>query len=283
MDFKGIKHIVFSSDAEDTIIVNAAKKSNLKSYLFLDARSAIYGATGIAAQNMETVIVVISGDNASRSAYSGMTEAFYRDLPVILITVGGELDYSKELGDVIKAHHKAEKEADLEVLLKNISMPAHIEFLGSGIVAEKKSCSEIQKALAEALMAEDYLYFSSNIDVSDITFNCKVVYGGMPNCYAGALANVLGASLAKKHNRYAGVVTEEEFLHDMNTLGNININDSLLYVVVCDHNNSLIGNYAKSLGFEVDALSNKDIKQDCVNDIVKNNKKIVLVIYGDNE
>ena len=84
-----------------------------------------------------------------------------------------------------------------------------------------------------------------------LSFKCKIVEGGMSNCHEGAMANVLGASLAKIHRRYIGLITEEEFIHDMNTLGNININDSLLYIVAVHEMNLTLKNYAKSLGFEV--------------------------------
>lgn len=284
MDFARINHIVFSSDVEDAGIVNEAKKIGLNCYSFLDARSAIYGATGIAAQNKQTVVVCVSGNNASRSAYSGMTEAFYRNLPIILITLGGELNYSEELGDVINGHYRAQSERDLETLLNDgVSLPAHIEFVATEIDTEKKKCPGIQNVLFDVLTTEDYLYFSSNIIASDVNFNCKVVQGGMANCYDGALANVLGASLAKKHKRYVGVVTEEEFLHDMNTLGNININDSLLYIIICDSNNSLITNYAESLGFHLAAMNTKDINPERVKAIAKNNIKSIMIIYGDNK
>lgn len=279
MDFNKIKHIVFSSDIEELEIVKEAKKMGINCHCFLDARSAIYGATGIAAQNKEKVIALVNGDNTSRSAYTGMTEAFYRNLPVVLITLSGELDYSVELGDVINGHYRVHTEKELETLLMDkISLPAHIEYTGAEFVAAKKDCLEIQKVLFQALTTEDYLYFGSNITFHDFDYSCKVVQGGMPNCYDGALANVLGASLAKQHKRYVGVVTEKEFLHDMNTLGNININDSLIYVVIADYPNRLIADYAMSLGFGVEELVESQIDVGKVQDVLNQNVKYIIMV-----
>ena len=284
MDFNNINHIVFSSEAAYCEPVKEAEKNGLNCYSFIDTRSAIYGAAGIAARNNETVIVTVGGDNASRSSFSGMTEAFYRNLPVILITVGGELDYTEELCDVVNGHYKVQNINELEALLKNdILLPAHIEFVCCDISAEKKDCRAITEVLSDILTADDYLYFGTGIDVSAADFKCKVVRGGMPNCYDGALANVLGASLAHIHKRYIGLAAEEEFLHDMNTLGNINVNDNLMFIVVCKNDNSLITDYAGSLGFETAALSIKNLNFEQINAVLRNNKKSIMIIYGDVE
>lgn len=284
MDFNKFKHIIFSSDVSDCLPVKEAEKNCHNCYSFLDSRSAIYGAAGIAARNNEPVIVIVGGDNTSRSAFSGMTEAFYRNLPVILITVGGMLDYTEELCDVVNGHYKVQNLIELEDLLKtDILFPAHIEYTCDVIAAEKKDCGSITEILSSVMSAEDYLYFGSNVAVPDKYFKCKVVRGGMPNCCDGALAQVLGASLAHIHKRYTGIVTEEEFLHDMNTLGNINVNDSLMYIVICRNNNSLIADYAEASGFQTVTLNIKDINTEQVNSVLRNNKKSIMIVYGDEE
>ena len=103
----------------------------------------------------------------------------------------------------------------------------------------------------------------------------------MENCLEGALSNVLGASLAKKRRCYIGVVTEDEFLHDVNALGNINVNDSLVYFVICDQNNEMICDYAKSLGFNTSSIATDEITKEDIKKVFDNKKKSLVVVYGE--
>lgn len=242
----------------------------------LDTRSAVYVATGIAAQNNEKVIVVLNSNNSSRSAFSGMTEAFYRNLPIVLITLGNDLDYTVGLKDVVKKHFTIDS-IDKIVSVVNDEFPVHIEVTGNFF--EKKNEEVFIPGLKDVLTKEDYLYSSVNVNLSTEGYQCNLVTGGTVNCFEGSLANVLGASLAKKRRRYVGIVTEEEFLHDMNTLGNININDSLMYIILCDSKSVLIENYAKSLGFVTNELNDVSIVSE-LDDLVNNGKKTVILYRG---
>ena len=271
-----IKHIVYTSDLD---LHSYFPGYDGEAISALDSRSAVYIGTGIAAQNKEIVVVLLKSSNASRSAFSGMTEAYYRNLPIILVTVGRELDYSVELNDVVNSHHVVSSLKEIEGI-SDLILPAHIEL---DIQANKDDIktSPIFECLKGVISANDYLYTSQNFSFSAIDFNCKVVNGGTKNCLEGALSNVLGASLAKKRRRYIGVVTEDEFLHDMNALGNINVNESLVYYVLCDHNNEMIGNYAKSLGFNTSSIVMDEITKEDIKKVLENKKKSLVVVHGE--
>ena len=77
------------------------------------------------------------------------------------------------------------------------------------------------------------------------------------------------------------MITEEEFFHDMNVLGNININDTLLYIIVSDNMNNVIMEYAKSLGFKCVMFSENNISQDDFAQILNNGKKSIVMVLGD--
>lgn len=277
MEFSGIKHIVFTPDVEETDFIKSAMKSRVNCIPILDARSAVYTATGISAQNKEMTIVCLGPGNSSRSAFSGMTEAFYRKLPVVLVTFGTELDYSLELNDVVYGHYVVSSENQIEQYL-NKQFPIHIEVQVSAEPTNKRECLKIQESLMRVLKKDSYFYIGQGVRRQPLSFCCKIVEGGMPNCYEGAMANVLGASLAKTHRRYIGLITEEEFIHDMNTLGNININDSLLFIVAVHEMNLTLKNYAKSLGFEVYTEVGDKIEDEFMEKLVNRNKKTVLFI-----
>lgn len=252
MEFQEMKHLVYTRDLTDLSLVRQLMAGNVQCHPVLDARSAVYVGTGIAAESRELVVVCVAGSNSSRSAFSGMTEAFYRNLPIVLVTLGDGLDYSVQLRDVMQAHITLEDPEDMQKYF-HAPYPVHIEVKGD-CSSKPSADSRIISALQGILNSDDYLYLSRAVSHDAQGFACKVVKGGMPGCYEGAVANVLGASLAKLHKRYIGVLSEEEFFHDMNTLGNIHVNDALVYIVIARRADKLIEDYAASLGFCVETL-----------------------------
>lgn len=52
----------------------------------VDERSAAYMAVGLSAESGEPVVLTCTGATASRNYFSGLTEAFYRRLPVLAVT-----------------------------------------------------------------------------------------------------------------------------------------------------------------------------------------------------
>lgn len=196
---KKIEYLIYTKEVEPSMVVQQFKKDNIKCILALDVRSAVYYATGISAQCGEIVAVCVDGSNASRSAFSGMTEAFYRQLPVILITLGNSLDYTMELKDVVLGHYLV-KDAKEILNFANYKLPAHIE-LGEEIIIDTEVESlKLQEALMEAVSEKDYLYFSPRFQTKEKDFMCKCISGGMSRCKDGTLSNVLGASLAQKED-----------------------------------------------------------------------------------
>lgn len=271
-----IKYFVYTSNLENTEII---EKLDGKKISILDVRSAVYVATGIAAQCKEIVMVIVDSSNASRSAFSGMTEAFYRNLPIILVSVGTNLDYKTELNDIINNHYVVNSIDEIKGLLDS-KLPMHIEVKVEDKGVEQKR-SKVFKYLGNILEEQAYLYIGQSLAINEEIFACKVVRGGTLKCADGALANILGASLSRRRKRYIGVVTEEEVLHDLNTLGNININNTLLYIVLTSKENKLIFEYAKSLGFECVIFPERNLSQQELVNIINNGKKSLIMICGD--
>lgn len=274
---KKIEYLIYTKEVEPSMVVQQFKKDNIKCILALDVRSAVYYATGISAQCGEIVAVCVDGSNASRSAFSGMTEAFYRQLPVILITLGNSLDYTMELKDVVLGHYLV-KDAKEILNFANYKLPAHIE-LGEEIIIDTEVESlKLQEALMEAVSEKDYLYFSPRFQAKEKDFMCKCISGGMSRCKDGTLSNVLGASLAQKRRRYIGVVTEEEFLHDMNTLGNIHANKDLFFIVISQKFEKMIGDYARTLNYEVICEAEDNICGTSLKRLFENGKQTIFIM-----
>ena len=270
--------IVYTTDLEQELYIRHAKEYGINCIAVLDVRTAVYVAVGITAQNNKPVIVCVRGSNASRSAFAGLTEAFYRQLPVVLLTFGKLVDYSRELADVVANHFVIQSIDEISALLNN-KMPLHIEIEINEPVISQICCKQLPEKLAAVLEENDYIYFSKNIEES-AQYRCKKVIGGLPGCFDGGIANVLGASLAQNRHKYVGVFSEEEFKHDINTLGNINANDKLVFIVVCFKINKLIQNYALALGYKVYIFESSNLSTYDLKMAITSEEKSVVLVHG---
>lgn len=83
----GIKKIVASPGATNFSFVGSLQGDPFfEIYSSVDERSAAYIACGLAAESGEPVVLTCTGSTASRNYLPGLTEAYYRKLPVLAIT-----------------------------------------------------------------------------------------------------------------------------------------------------------------------------------------------------
>lgn len=82
-----IKQVVISPGTTNVTLVGSIQSDSFfKCYSSVDERSAAYIATGLAAETGEPVALSCTGATASRNYYPGLTEAYYRNLPVLALT-----------------------------------------------------------------------------------------------------------------------------------------------------------------------------------------------------
>ena len=82
-----IKRIVASPGTTNICLVKSAQNDPFfKIYSSIDERSAAYLAGGMASQYKEPVVLSCTGATASRNYIPGLTEAYYRKLPIIAVT-----------------------------------------------------------------------------------------------------------------------------------------------------------------------------------------------------
>ena len=83
----GVRKVVASPGTTNvTLIASMQSDPWFEMYSSVDERSAAYIACGLAAESGEPVVISCTGATASRNYYPGLTEAYYRKLPVIAIT-----------------------------------------------------------------------------------------------------------------------------------------------------------------------------------------------------
>ncbi|MEY8480774.1 thiamine pyrophosphate-binding protein [Lachnospiraceae bacterium 48-21] len=83
----GIRKVIASPGATNIRLVASMQHDEwFEMYSAVDERSAAYIACGMAAETGEPVVLSCTGATASRNYFPGLTEAFYRKLPVLAIT-----------------------------------------------------------------------------------------------------------------------------------------------------------------------------------------------------
>lgn len=83
----GIRKIVASPGTTNYSLVGSLQSDSFfEIYSSVDERSAAYIACGMAAESGEPVVLTCTGATASRNYIPGLTEAYYRKLPVLAIT-----------------------------------------------------------------------------------------------------------------------------------------------------------------------------------------------------
>lgn len=88
----GIKKIVASPGATNvTLVASLQHDPYFQIYSCVDERSAAYIACGMAAESGEMVMLSCTGATASRNYVPGLTEAYYRKLPILTVTSSREL------------------------------------------------------------------------------------------------------------------------------------------------------------------------------------------------
>ena len=87
MKSHGVKKVIVSPGATNiTFVASLQQDPYFELYSVADERSAAYMACGLAAESGEPVALSCTGATASRNYIPGLTEAYYRKLPVLAIT-----------------------------------------------------------------------------------------------------------------------------------------------------------------------------------------------------
>ena len=82
-----IKKVIASPGTTNVCLVESMRyDGDFEMYSSVDERSAAYMACGMAAESGEPVVLTCTGATASRNYMPGLTEAYYRKLPIIAIT-----------------------------------------------------------------------------------------------------------------------------------------------------------------------------------------------------
>ena len=107
-----------------------------------DERSAAYMACGMSVENQEPVVITCTGATASREYLAGLTEAYYRKIPIIAVTA---------TQSTVNADNLSPQYVDRTVVPKDtVKYSAHIQFI-RGATDEWDCMLKLNRAFTELL------------------------------------------------------------------------------------------------------------------------------------
>lgn len=137
----GIKKVVASPGATNITLVASLQQDDwFEMYSSVDERSAAYIACGMAAESGEPVVLSCTGATASRNYIPGLTEAYYRKLPVLAVT---------STQDISRIGHHIAQVIDRRIIQNDIALLSEHISVTENITAEWSNTIKINRAVLE--------------------------------------------------------------------------------------------------------------------------------------
>ncbi|GLU44993.1 2-succinyl-5-enolpyruvyl-6-hydroxy-3-cyclohexene-1-carboxylic-acid synthase [Allomuricauda sp. NBRC 101325] len=154
---KGVKNIVIAPGSRNApLTISFTKNPFFNCYSVVDERCAAFFAMGMAQQLQEPVAVICSSGSAMLNFYPAVAEAFYSDIPLILVSADRP-SYGIDIGDgqTIRQQNVLEKHIGYSANLKqDVSHATHkVAKYGKDLLEETQEDiqSHNEKELAKAL------------------------------------------------------------------------------------------------------------------------------------
>lgn len=202
----GIHHVIASPGTTNmTFVVSIENDPWFQIWSSVDERSAAYLACGMAAETGEPVVLSCTGATASRNYMPGLTEAYYRKLPVLAITS-------------TRGNHKVGHLIDQQIDRRNIPNDIAVESVTIPMVKDKEDERYCEVEANKAMLALSlngrgpahinmYTKYSRDFSVKEISpvhviYRHTIFEDKLPDIprdgriivFIGAHANFLGAS-----------------------------------------------------------------------------------------
>ncbi len=238
MKIHGVKRIVVSPGTTNITFVGSIQNDPFfEIYSSVDERSAAYMACGLARETGEPVGLSCTGATASRNYLSGLTEAYYSNLPVLAITstqfpgrVGHlnpqVIDRSNPMNDIVKKSVEIDvsysDEQEWSNVVKINDALLELKRYGGGPVHINVETTYSKDFSANELPKVRYINRYSYTDIIPELSGRICVYLGYHNKWSTTLTNVVD----KFCENYNAVVMCE---HISNYRGKYGIDSALLY------------------------------------------------------
>ncbi|MEQ8361092.1 MAG: 2-succinyl-5-enolpyruvyl-6-hydroxy-3-cyclohexene-1-carboxylic-acid synthase [Cytophagales bacterium] len=139
LHLKGVEDIVMSPGSRCApLTISMVRHPKLKTYTFSDERSAAFIALGMAESRSKPIALICTSGTAVLNYYPAITEAFYRGIPLIVITA----DRPPELIDQWDGQTIRQSQVFKNHIVDSIDLPVNLA-LDKNIIFARRSINEI--------------------------------------------------------------------------------------------------------------------------------------------
>ena len=217
--------------------------NNSHSYHSVDERSAGYLATGMSEELGKPVVIWVKNDASFRNLASALTEAYYKKLPLVVVTIPSEKPVNQEINPTdILAGRLLYVNKDDEVI-ENVNSIWETKRVGPVLLEIKGG----------------KLYPEKSFQYPEVLFRLlskqTIVCTG-----EGGLSTLIGMSVSNPDNKVTGILTYRELLYELNMFGNRNVRNNILIVSYCadTHAINMISSFAQASDWHVEIIDNEE-------------------------
>jgi 2-succinyl-5-enolpyruvyl-6-hydroxy-3-cyclohexene-1-carboxylate synthase len=242
-----IKKIVASPGSTNiTFVASIQNDPFFEVFSSVDERSAAYMACGIAAETGEIVVLSCTGATASRNYFPGLTEAFYRKLPILSMTSHqGASRIGHNIAQVLDVSVMPKDTAKLVIELPFVKDE---DDLWDCEIKVNKAMLELKRYGGGPVHLNLYTKYSLNYNVKELPQYRKIdrinTSDNFPQLPSGYIAIFIGSHLKFNDNQTKSI---ERFCESNNA------------VIFCDHTSGYYGKYR--LNFALEAIQQRSIEK----------------------
>lgn len=232
----GIKRVIASPGTTNiTLVASMQQDPWFEMYSSVDERSAAYMACGMAAETGEPVVLSCTGATASRNYVSGLTEAYYRKLPILAITATQD---ENRLGHLVaQMVDRSSLQKDIAVCSEHISSCSSLDEEWNATIRVNRAILALTHHGGGPVHINLTTTYNCDFSAKELPIArkiCRYALGeGFPEIPTGKTAIWVGS-----HTPWNEVLTEavDTFCAKFGA------------VVFCDHTSNYHGNYKAFLG-----------------------------------
>lgn len=217
--------------------------NNSHPYHSVDERSAGYLATGMSEELGKPVVVWVKNDASFRNLASALTEAYYKKIPLVVVTIPSEKPVSQVINPIDILVGRLSYDNNEEGVIDNVNNiwktkrvgPVLIEIKGGKVY--HKEASEYPGELLDLLSKQ------------------AIVCSG-----EGGLSTLIGMAASNPNDKVTGILPYRELLYELNMFGNRNVRNNILIVSYCadTHAINVVSSFAKALDWHVEIIDNEE-------------------------
>lgn len=206
----GIKRVIASPGTTNyTLVASMQQDSWFEMYSSVDERSAAYLACGMAYESGAPVVITCTGATASRNYMPGLTEAFYRKLPILAITASQ--------GDCKVGHHIAQvidrREQPNDLVNLSVSVPVCKDSTDewNAVVKINEAILELTRNGGGPVHINLDTNYSRDFSVKELppvrVIKRYTIHDNMPSLPNGRLGVFVGAHMRMSHELQSSIDT----------------------------------------------------------------------------